>query len=171
MIDATEGITEQDQKLASLSQRYGKGLIVLFNKWDLVDDPEKRYKELITEFERELHFVSYAPILTVSGVTKKRLTKVFPIIDEVIKERRRRIPTPELNRFASEITPMLPTYKGKRTKIYYITQPEIEPPGFVIFVNYPAALKSHHIRFIEKRLREKYTFRGTPIEIKIRKKS
>jgi GTP-binding protein len=171
MIDAIEGITEQDQKLASLTQRYGKGLIILFNKWDLVEDPEKRYKELMAQFERELHFVNYAPVLTVSGVTKKRLTKIFPIIDEVIRERRKRIPTSELNRFAAEITPMLPTHKGKKTKIYYITQPEIEPPGFVIFVNYPSALKASHIRFIEKRLREKYIFKGTPIEIKVRKKS
>jgi len=171
MISATEGITEQDQKIASLIQKYKKGIIVLFSKWDLVKEPENKYNFLKEEFQRKLYFINYAPILTVSGITRKRITKVFPLIDEIIKERKKRIPTSELNKFMIEnITPYLPSYKGKKTKIYYATQPEIEPPQFVIFLNYPDALGEEHLRFIERKLREKYTFKGTQIKIQIRKR-
>ncbi|NOZ26108.1 MAG: ribosome biogenesis GTPase Der [Nitrospirae bacterium] len=171
LIDAREGISEQDQKIAGLISRYGKGLVLLFNKWDLVEEPEKRYRELLNEVHWKLRFVEYAPVLTVSGLARKRITKVFPLVDEIMSERRKRIPTSALNRFASEITPLLPTHKGKKTKIFFMTQTGVEPPEFVLFVNHPQAFKPEHVRFIERLIRQKYIFRGTPIRIFIRQRS
>jgi GTP-binding protein len=168
LIDATEGITDQDQKIAALIHRYGRGLIIFFNKWDLIDDREKRYRELMKEFDRKLRFVRYAPVLTISGITRKRITKAFPVIDEIMRERRKRISTSALNRFSTEIQDLLPTYRGKRVKIYYITQTATAPPVFVLFVNYPKAFHGEHIRFLERKIREKYAFNGTPIKINVR---
>lgn len=165
MVDATEGITEQDKKIASLVDRYGKGLVILFNKWDLIDDPDKSYKRLENEIYWKLHFVSYAPFLTISANTKKRVTKVFSLIDEIMQERRRRIPTSELNRYIKEIEPSLPVYKGRKTKIYYITQIGVEPPQFVFFTNRPESFKPETMRYIERLIRDKYSFKGTPIRL------
>ncbi|NOX20348.1 MAG: ribosome biogenesis GTPase Der [Nitrospirae bacterium] len=170
LIDANEGITEQDQKIASLIHRYGKGIIIAFNKWDLVKEPDVRLKELMREFSWKLGFISYAPVITISGLSRKRTTKLFPLVDEIIKERNKRIPTSELNRFKDDIAENLPTHKGKRLKIYYCTQTETAPPTFVFFVNYPEAFKPEYIRYIEKRLRERFGFMGTPINIIIRER-
>lgn len=170
LIDAVEGVSEQDQKVAGLIHRYGKGAIVIFNKWDLITEPKKRHSELMNEFSYKLHFIRFAPVLTVSGITKKRLTRVFPVVDRIMEERRKRIPTPELNRFITEVTPMLPTYRGKKFRIFYITQTAVEPPSFTVFVNHPQVFKPEHIRFIERTLRERYSFEGTPIRISIRRK-
>ncbi len=171
LVDAREGISEQDQKIAALVDRYGKGLVILFNKWDLVEEPEKRYKELLNEVHWRLRFVEYAPVLTVSGLSRKRITKVFSLVDEIISERRKRISTSALNRFVPEITPLLPAHKGKKTKIFYMTQTGVEPPEFVLFVNHPQVFKPEHIRFIERLIRRKYTFKGTPIRVFIRQRS
>ena len=117
-------------------------------------------------------FMQYAPFLTISAIEKKRITKVFPIIDEVIKERKKRIPTAELNRFFRESLSRLslPSYKGKQVKLYYITQVKTEPPAFVIFTNYSSVLKDRGVRYIEKSLREKFSFMGTPIRIYVRER-
>jgi GTP-binding protein len=170
IIDSLEGITEQDQKIAALTERYGKSLIVAFSKWDLVENPESRYATLMYEFQRDLHFVSYAPVLTLSGLTRKRVTKVFPLVDELMEERKKRISTGQLNRFADTIRDSLPSYKGKRTKLFYITQVETEPPGFVLFVNYTEPIKRQYLRYIERKLRQTFGFKGTPIRIYVRKR-
>ncbi|MEC4684557.1 MAG: ribosome biogenesis GTPase Der [Nitrospirota bacterium] len=171
LIDAREGISEQDQKIAALISRYGKGLVLLFNKWDLIEDPDKRYKELLREVHWKLRFVEYAPVLTISGLSHKRITKVFSMVDEIISERKKRISTSALNKFVSEIAQLLPTHKGKKTKIFYMTQTDIEPPTFVLFVNYPQVFKPEHVRFIERLIRQKYTFKGTPVRVFIRQRS
>ncbi|MBI5188489.1 MAG: ribosome biogenesis GTPase Der [Nitrospirae bacterium] len=170
VIDAIEGIVEQDQKIAGIVEGYGKGAVFLLNKWDLIDKPEEAYKRLGDELSRKMWFIRYVPILTISAIEKKRVTKIFPIIDEIVKERKKRIPTAELNRFFREaISRMpLPIYKGKAVKFYYITQVKTEPPIFVVFTNYPAALKDAHIRYIEKGLRERFLFKGTPIRIYVK---
>ncbi len=170
LIDAREGISEQDQKIAALITRYGKGIIILFNKWDLVEEPEKRYEELLREINWKLRFVAYAPVLTISGLSRKRITKIFPLVDEILEERKKRIPTSALNRFVSEIAPLLPTHKGKKTKIFYMTQTDIEPPTFVLFVNYPQVFKPEHTRHLERLIRQKYSFKGTPLRIFIRQR-
>ena len=110
-------------------------------------------------------------MLTVSGLSRKRITKVFSLVDEIISERRKRISTSALNRFVPEITPLLPAHKGKKTKIFYMTQTGVEPPEFVLFVNHPQVFKPEHIRFIERLIRRKYTFKGTPIRVFIRQRS
>jgi GTP-binding protein len=170
--DATEGIVEQDQKIAGLVNSYGKGAVILYNKWDLIEKTDENLRKLYTEFEKKLWFMQYAPLLVVSAIEKKRVTKVFMLIDEIIKERRKRIPTAELNKFFNDSLSRisLPSYKGKHVKLYYITQVKIEPPVFVLFTNYPSAFTEPYIRHIEKCLRDKFSFKGTPIRIYVRER-
>jgi GTP-binding protein len=167
VLDVSEGIVEQDQKIAGLVEEYGKGAIFLLNKWDLISDPEREYKKIVNELRSKMWFMDYVPYLTISGVEKKRITKIFPLIDEIIKERQKKIPTAELNRFLEKVKSekIFPIYKGKELKFLYMTQVGINPPQFSIFVNYPSAVKSQHMRFIERMLREEYSFIGTPIRI------
>jgi len=172
VLDMSEGITEQDQKIAGMVKEYGKGIVFLLNKWDLVADPEEAFKRVMPELYRTIWFAEYAPAVTISGASRKRITKVFPIIDEVIQERKKRIPTGELNRFFREVVSRLslPLFRGKAVKMYYMTQVGLEPPTFVLFSNYNGAVKDAHLRFLEKRLREYFGFEGTPIRIHVRPK-
>ncbi|MGB9715650.1 MAG: ribosome biogenesis GTPase Der [Thermodesulfovibrionales bacterium] len=172
VIDATEGIVEQDQKIAGMVSSYGKSAIFLFNKWDLIKQPEQEFKRLNKDFKMKLWFMQYSPLLTVSAIEKKRVTKVFLLIDEILQERKKRIPTAELNNFFNELLSKisLPVYKGKPIKIYYITQVKTEPPVFVFFTNYPSAFTDIHLRYIEKCIRERFLFKGTPIRIYARGK-
>lgn len=172
IIDAPEGIVEQDQKIAGIVEYYGKGTIFLLNKWDLVHNTEEAYKTLGRMLNEKMWFMQYAPVLTISALEKKRVTKIFPIIDKIMKERKKRVPTADLNKFFRDaITGMsIPLYKGKAVRLYYITQVKTEPPVFVIFANYPNALKDRHIRYIEKEIRKYFSFEGTPIRIYIKSK-
>ena len=170
VLDASEGITEQDQTIAGIVDEYGKGALFLLNKWDMVKDPEDAYKKIMSRLNGKMWFMHYAPSITVSGLEKTRITKIFSLIDEIIAERKKRISTAELNRFAAKLitsTP-LPRYKGKEGKLQYITQAGIEPPVFVIFANYPSTLKMQQLKFIDKALRSEYSFKGTPIRISVK---
>lgn len=173
LLDASEGITEQDQKIAGIVEKYAKGAIFLLNKWDLVSEPELIYKKIVSELYRKMWFLNYAPVITTSGIEKKRITKIFPIIDEIIKQRKKRIPTGEMNRFIKDVTDKnpLPLYRGKTSKIFYMSQVKTEPPAFVIFSNHPQAIKEPYLRYIEKNLRERFSFLGTPVKIYLRHKS
>ncbi len=170
ILDASEGITEQDQRIAGIAKDYGKGTIFLLNKWDLVGNPEEYFKELLGELNRRMWFSQYSPAMTVSGLVRKRITKVFPVIDKIILERKKRIPTAALNRFFRDVVAglQLPMYRSRAVKLYYMTQVKGEPPAFVIFVNYPEAVRDSHLRFIEKELRGHFGFEGTPLKIYIR---
>jgi GTP-binding protein len=170
VLDASEGITEQDVKIAGIVKEYGKGAIFLLNKWDLVPEPDEVFKQIVPELARKMWFSPYAPVITISGLARKRITKVFPVIDRIIGERRKRIPTGELNRFFRDFVGrmLLPMYRGKAVKLYYMTQVREEPPGFVIFCNYPEAVKEQQLRFLEKGLRESFSFEGTPLKIYVR---
>lgn len=170
VLDSSEGVTEQDVKIAGIVKEYGKGAIFLLNKWDLVEGPDEVFKQIIPELGRKMWFSPYAPVITISGLVKKRITKVFPVIDRIISERKKRIPTGELNRFFRDFVErmQLPMYRSKAVKLYYMTQVREEPPGFVIFCNYPEAVKDQSLRFIEKGLRESFSFEGTPLKIYIR---
>lgn len=167
VLDASDGIAEQDQKIAGVVEQYAKGAIFLLNKWDLVQEPDAAYKRFLAEIPRKMWFLNHAPIISVSGMEKKRITNLFPIVDEIIAERKKRIPTPEINRFIKDVTSAVPLslYKGRQVKISYMTQIGTEPPAFVIFANYPAGIKDSYIRYIEKRLRERFSFKGTPVRI------
>jgi GTP-binding protein len=172
VIDAKEGIVEQDQKIVGLIENYGKSSIFLLNKWDLIEKPEDEYKSLIHKLSRKMWFAQYVPVLTISALEKKRVTKIFPLIDAIIEERKKRIQTSDLNKFFREVVSnlSLPLYKGKQVKLYYITQVKTEPPSFVIFTNYHSALKTEYIRYLGKELRKRFSFLGTPIRIYMKKK-
>jgi len=167
VLDASQGITEQDQNIAGIVEGYAKGAIFLLTKWDIVIEPDISYKKILSELYRKMWFLKYAPALTISGVEKKRITKVFPLIDEIIAERKKRISTANMNRLIRDVTSRasLPLYRGRQVKIFYMTQVKTEPPGFVIFANYPEGIKEPYIRYIEKCLRERFSFKGTPINI------
>jgi GTP-binding protein len=170
VLDASVGITDQDQKVAGIVDEYGKGALFLLNKWDLVEDPENAYKKITDELIRKMFFMKYAPAVTVSGLERKRITKIFSFIDEIMVERKKRVPTAELNKFMERLLAArpLPKYKGKDFKLQYITQADIEPPVFAIFANYPSALKGPQLKYIEKAIRDEYSFKGTPIRISIK---
>ncbi|HWR59419.1 MAG TPA: GTP-binding protein, partial [Thermodesulfovibrionales bacterium] len=172
VLDSSDGLVEQDKRIAGTVEKYGKGAIFLFNKWDLVEEPETVYKKYMSEFRDKLWFFQHAPVMTVSGLERKRVTKVFPLIDGVISERRKRIKTSELNELLRAVVSRSapPSHKGKEVRLYYMTQVEKEPPEFVVFVNNPAGVKDSYLRYIEKNIREEFSFSGTPIRIFLKRR-
>lgn len=174
LLDASSGIVEQDKRIAGIVEQYGKGAIFLINKWDLLEDPEAVFKQYTAEFRNKFWFFTHAPLLTVSGLERKRVTKVFPLIDAVVAERKKRISTADLNDFLRKVLsrmPSLPLHKGKQVKLNYITQVKTEPPEFVLFANKPEGIKDAFLRYLERSLREKFSFSGTPVRIYVRHKN
>ena len=167
LLDAAEGVTEQDERIVGIAHEEGKGIIIVLNKWDLVQDKEEAYKKFIDDVKYRLKFVDYAPVLTLSALTRQRLTKVFDEIDRIVAEREKRVPTAELNRVFERLTSRHepPMYHGKRVKYFYVTQVAIKPPTFVVFVNYPEGVHFSYIRYIENNLRQAFGFHGSPIRI------
>lgn len=167
LIDANEGVTEQDERIAGLVNEEGKGLILVLNKWDLVPDKEDAYKKFMNDVRLRLKFADYAPVLTVSAMTHQRVTKVFDEIDKVIAESTKRISTADLNGVLARLTANHepPLFRGKRVKYYYITQVGVKPPTFIVFVNFPDGVHFSYLRYIENTLRESFGFQGTPIRI------
>lgn len=172
-LNSPDGIVEQDKRIAGIVETYGKGAVFLFNKWDLVKEPEIAFKRCMAEFRNKFWFFNHAPVLTVSGLERKRVTKVFPLIDDVMHERKKRINTAELNDFLRRTIAKAqpPMHRGRAIKINYMTQIKTGPPEFVIFANKPEAIKEPYMRYIERSLREKFSFSGTPIRIHARSKS
>ncbi len=170
MIDASEGITDQDKKLASLIDSRGKGIIVLLNKWDIIKG--KVNENYLKAIEAELNFISYAPMIKISALTGMNVKKIFNYIDKISKYQTQRIQTSKLNKFVQElmIYQPPPSYKGKRVKINYITQVETNPPKFIVFTNFPEGIKESYKRFIANRLREEFKFTGVPIKIFFKRK-
>jgi len=167
LIDASEGITEQDERIVGLAHEAGKGIIIGLNKWDLVPDREQAFKLFMQDVQQRLKFADYASVLTISAVTRQRVTKVFEEIDRIVAEREKRVPTADLNRIFEKLAAghEPPLYRGKRVKYYYITQVDIKPPTFVVFVNYPDGVHFSYLRYIENNLRQSFGFHGTPIRI------
>lgn len=173
VLDASDGIVEQDRRIAGIVEQYGKGAVFLFNKWDLIREPDIVYKRYMHEFRDKIWFFNHAPVLTLSGLERKRVTKVFPLIDGVVSQRKKRVSTAELNAVLRETISRspVPLYKGKTVKFYYMTQVGVEPPQFVLFANYPEGVKDSSLRHVEKILREKFSFSGTPLRIFLRKRT
>ncbi|MCR4842605.1 MAG: ribosome biogenesis GTPase Der [Eubacterium sp.] len=173
VIDATEGITEQDAKIAGIAHERGKGMIVAVNKWDAVEDKNDksvyRYSEKIRQ---TLSFASYAHIMFISAVTGIRLMKLFDTIDAVAQNCAMRIATGVLNEIIVEAVAMQqpPQDKGKRLKIFYATQVSVKPPTFVLFVNDRKLMHFSYSRYLENRIRETFGFEGTPIRILVRER-
>lgn len=185
VLDSTLPVTHQDQAIASYIVEAGKGLVILVNKWDISlsdidsssetrqDDELTRRNAYTTKLRNRFPFLSWAPVLFTSAVTKKNLHAVFEQIDLIKKERKKRITTGRLNTFIEQlIHDHRPTGKGRvHPKIYYITQPETDPPKFIVFVNKTSAFHFSYVRYIENRIREKFAFMGTPIKIEYREKT
>ncbi|RJQ43960.1 MAG: ribosome biogenesis GTPase Der [Nitrospiraceae bacterium] len=172
VLDATEGVVELDQKIAGLVFHAKRGTIILLNKWDLVDKDTVSIKAIEGQVYQKLWFMRYAPILTISALSKQRVTKLFRLVDDIIEEGAKRIGTHELNEFLGNVLAMQepPLYKGRRVKIYYITQIRTAPPGFAIFTNYKEGIKEQYIKFLEGRLRERFSFKGVHVEFYVRQK-
>ena len=173
VIDAKEGISDQDKKISSIITEAGKGIIVTINKWDLIEDKKAN---TINQFEKELSmqipFLSYAPKIFISAVTKQRLGQIFEESERVYEQCTKRISTGLLNKVINEAYALNPptSFKGKRLKIYYMTQAAVQPPTFVLFVNNEELLKDSYKRYLENKLREAFGFFGTPIRISVRQR-
>ena len=172
VIDATEGVTEQDAKIAGIAHERGKGIIVAVNKWDAIKKNDKTMNEHTKKIKDVLSFMPYAEILFVSAVTGQRLNKIYELIDEIIDSRTMRVQTGVLNEILTEAVAMQqpPTDKGKRLKLYYITQVAVGPPTFVIFVNDKKLMHFSYTRYIENRIRDTFGFRGTALHFIIRER-
>ena len=172
VIDATEGVTEQDAKIAGIAHERGKGIIIVVNKWDAIEKNDKTMKEYENNVRRVLSFMPYAEIMYVSALTGQRLPKLFDMIDTVIENQTLRVATGVLNEIMTEAVAMQqpPSDKGKRLKLYYITQVAVKPPTFVIFVNDKELMHFSYTRYLENKIREAFGFRGTSLKFFIRER-
>ena len=173
LIDANEGVTEQDTKIAGLVHEAGKAAIIVVNKWDAVEDKQTNtMRDKETEIRRDLSYMTYAPVVFLSALTGQRVDKLFEVIREVYKQNTSRVTTGALNSVLAEATARVqpPTDKGRRLKIYYMTQAGTKPPHFVIFCNDARLFHFSYQRYLENQIREVFGLQGTPIRITIRQK-
>ena len=172
MIDAGDGITEQDEKIAGIAHEAGKASIIVVNKWDSVEKDNSTVNSFNTKIRTALSYMTYAPIVYVSAKTGQRVTNIYPMIQDVYREASRRIQTGMLNDLLNDAMTRVqpPSDKGKRLKIYYMTQVSVNPPTFVIFCNSEELFHFSYRRYIENCLRDAFGFEGTPIKIIIRQK-
>jgi len=172
VIDATEGITEQDTKIAGIAHERGKGMIIVVNKWDAVEKNDKTMNKFTQDIRQKLSYMPYAELLFVSASTGQRLPKLFETIDAVIENHSLRVATGVLNEIMAEAVALNqpPSDKGKRLRLYYITQVAVKPPTFVIFVNDKELMHFSYTRYIENKIREAFGFRGTPLKFIIRER-
>ena len=170
IVDASAGGVAQDARIAGLIHDAGKGMLIAFNKWDLVEKDHKTHLKLWEDFQREVPFVSYAPWMTLSALTRQRSGSILEKAWEVHEARQRRIDTGELNRFLEKVMDEQPprSHDGGTGKVYYATQTGTAPPVFVLSVNDPTVFARHYLRFLNNRLRETYGFVGSRIFIKLK---
>ena len=173
MIDAREGVTEQDTKIAGLAHEAGKASVVIVNKWDLVEKETGTMEKMRKDVMRDLSFMSYAPILFISALTGQRTERIFELINFVNDQSAMRITTGMLNNVLADAQARVqpPTDKGRRLKIYYMTQASVKPPTFIFFCNNAELFHFSYQRYLENRLREAFDFSGTPIRFVIRERS
>lgn len=172
VIDAVEGVTEQDAKIAGIAHERGKGMIIAVNKWDAVEKDDKTIYRFTEKIRQTLSFMPYAELLFLSARTGQRLTRLYETIDAVVENHAMRIQTGVLNEIMTEAAAMQqpPTDKGKRLKLFYITQVSVKPPTFVIFVNDKELMHFSYTRYLENKIREAFGFRGTPLRFIIRER-
>lgn len=170
MIDAVEGISEQDKRIVNYAVEIGTAMVMVWTKWDLVEDKKARLKEIDEQIDLKAPFLKYVPTLTISSKTRKRLFTVFEYIDRVAAAAQKRIGTGELNRFIEGLRakPSPAMFKGKQGKILYVTQASIKPTTFVLFVNQKRLFHFSYTRFIENQLRAQFGFDGVPIRLELR---
>lgn len=172
MIDAEEGVTDQDTKIAGIAHDRGKGMIIVVNKWDLIEKDTNTMNKMKKDIRNKLAYMPYAEMLFVSALTGQRLNKIFDTIDTVEQYACMRIQTGVLNEILTDAVAENepPSDKGKRLKLFYITQVSVKPPTFVLFVNSKELAHFSYIRYIENKLREAFLFTGTPIKIIVRER-
>ena len=172
MIDATEGVTEQDAKIAGIAHDRGKGIIVVVNKWDAIEKTDKTIYEYTNKLKETLAYMPYAEYVFVSALTGQRMQKLFDLIDMVRENQTLRVATGVLNEIVTEAVAMQqpPSDKGKRLKIYYVTQVSVKPPTFVVFVNDKELMHFSYTRYLENKIREAFGFRGTSLKFIIRER-
>lgn len=172
LLDALEGVSSQDVRIATYIERQGKACIIAVNKWDAIEKNTTTYDTYIRTIQESMPFFSHAPIISVSALTGQRLVKLFPCIDTVYAESRRRISTAQLNDFLHTVTHShpAPMYQGKFVKFSFIVQTITQPPTFCCFVNYPEGVTHFYKRYLENQLRRSFGFAGVPIRLHFRKK-
>ena len=172
VIDATEGVTEQDAKIAGIAHDRGKGIIIAVNKWDAIEKNDKSVKEHSDRIRQVLSFMPYAEILFISAQTGQRLNKLYEMIDVVMANNSMRLATGVLNEIVAEAVAMQqpPSDKGKRLKIFYITQVSVKPPTFVVFVNDKKLMHFSYTRYLENKIRDAFDFGGTPLKFIVRER-
>ncbi|EAA0404932.1 ribosome biogenesis GTPase Der [Listeria monocytogenes] len=172
VINAEEGIREQDKRIAGYAHDAGRAIIIVVNKWDAISKDEKTINVWTEDIREQFQFLSYAPIVYVSAKTKQRLNNLFPLINQVSDNHSLRVQSSMLNDVISDAVAMNPSPmdKGKRLKIFYTTQVAVKPPTFVVFVNDPELMHFSYERFLENRIREAFPFEGTPIRVIARKR-
>ena len=172
VIDAKEGVTEQDAKIAGIAHERGKGIIIAVNKWDAIEKNDKTIYEFTRKVRETLSFMPYAEILFISAASGQRLPKLFETIDMVIENQTLRVQTGVLNEIVTEAVAMQqpPSDKGKRLKIFYVTQVAVKPPTFVIFVNDKELMHFSYVRYLENKIRESFGFKGTSLKFIIRER-
>ena len=172
LIDANEGVTEQDTKVAGMAHEAGKACIIVVNKWDAVEKDDKTMKRMEEEVRRDLSYMTYAPIIFLSALTGQRVNKLFDLIQAVVNQAALRIPTGVLNQVLADAQARVqpPTDKGRRLKIYYMTQIGVKPPHFVIFCNDAKLFHFSYQRYLENQIRSTFALTGTPIRITIRQR-
>lgn len=172
LVDATEGVTEQDAKIAGIAHERGKGMIIAVNKWDALEKDDKTIYRFTEKVRNTLAYMPYAELLFISAKTGQRLPKLFETIDMVLQYQNLRVQTGVLNEILTEAMAMQqpPSDRGKRLKIYYMTQVSVKPPTFVIFVNDKELMHFSYVRYLENKIRESFGFRGTPLKFIIRER-
>lgn len=172
VLDGVDGVTEQDKKIIGYAHESGKGIVVVVNKWDLVEKDDKTTLRYTDDIRDELGFMQYAPILYASALTKQRIHRLADILKYVSEQQTMRISTSVLNQVVSDaqMANPIPMKNGRMPKIYYMTQASVKPPTFVLFVNSPELIHFSYMRFLENRLRESFGFEGTPIRLILRGK-
>ncbi len=172
VIDGSTGLAEQDKKIAGYADEAGRGLILVINKWDLIEKDQNTMHRMEKQLRQELGFLAYAPILFISALTKQRVSKLPELVSFVAEQQNHRVTTSVLNDVVSQAVQLnpAPTDKGKRLKILYCTQAGVKPPNFIFFVNEPELMHFSYLRYLENQIRKNFGFEGTPIRMTVRQK-
>jgi GTP-binding protein len=172
VLDAMDGVTDQDARVGGLIHEKGKGCILIVNKWDLIEKDSNTLKDFQEQVYEGLKYLAYAPMLFISAKTGQRVDRILKQVDQVMEQARQRISTAVLNRSFAQWLERLqpPLYKGRRVKLNYITQASIAPPTFLIYTNLPEGIHFSYERYLANQMREAYSFEGVPIRLFFRKK-
>ncbi len=172
MIDATDGIRDQDVRIASYIERQGKACVVAINKWDAIDKQDGTYETFVQSVSDATPFLAHVPVISLSALSGQRVVKLFPLIDEVVEASKKRISTGQLNDFLKMVTERRPPplYRGKSVKLSFIMQTNVQPPTFLCFTSRPTGVAQHYQRYLENQLRQTFGLAGTPLRIQLRKK-